>query len=325
MITYSSLVIFMSMVMPASILAAYKGDVQAFFSDVFPAANTAKASGQPTPLLPLAPLLEKAREQWSGGEVGRLTVNNPGDANASVVLARSGADRVVHEFGSAVTFNGVTGQLLAATPAQPLPMAIAGSFYGLHMGHFAGPLLRWLYFICGLAGTAMIGTGLVIWLGKRQLKHAKSAVMPFELRLVEVLNIASMSGLVVAVAAFFWANRLLPLGMAERAGWEVNSFFIIWGISLLHAMVRRGCAAWVEQLALAALLFGAVLLLNALTTPYHLGVTLVQGDWAMAGFDLACLGSGVFLAWAAWKMQRAGKTEVVRQRAQSITLEQEAN
>ncbi|MNK94819.1 hypothetical protein D3C87_1150350 [compost metagenome] len=325
MITYSSLVIFMSMVMPASILAAYKGDVQAFFSDVFPAANTAKASGQPTPLLPLAPLLEKAREQWSGGEVGRLTVNNPGDANASVVLARSGADRVVHEFGSAVTFNGVTGQLLAATPAQPLPMAIAGSFYGLHMGHFAGPLLRWLYFICGLASTAMIGTGLVIWLGKRQLKHAKSGVMPFELRLVEVLNIASMSGLVVAVAAFFWANRLLPIGMAERAGWEVNSFFIVWGISLLHAMVRRGCAAWVEQLALAALLFGAVPLLNALTTPYHLGVTLVQGDWAMAGFDLACLGSGVFLAWAAWKMQRAGKTEVVRQRAQSITLEQEAN
>ena len=126
------------------------------------------------------------------------------------------------------------------------------------MGHFAGPLLRWLYFICGLASTAMIGTGLVIWLGKRQLKHAKNGVMPFELRLVEVLNIASMSGLVVAVAAFFWANRLLPIGMAERAGWEINSFFIVWGISLLHAMVRRVRAAWVEQLALAALLFGAV-------------------------------------------------------------------
>ena len=50
-------------------------------------------------------------------------------------------------------------------------------------------------------GTAMIGTGLVIWLGKRQLKHAKTGVMPFELRLVEVLNIASMSGLMIAIAA----------------------------------------------------------------------------------------------------------------------------
>ncbi|MDZ5433522.1 PepSY-associated TM helix domain-containing protein [Pseudomonas fluorescens] len=326
MITYSSLVIFMALVMPASILASYKGDVQAFYSEVFPASNNANAAGEPAPLLPLAPMLEKAREQWSGGRVGRLTVNNPGDANASVVLARDGADRVVHDVGSAVTFNGVTGQLLAATPAQPLPMAIAGSFYGLHMGHFAGPVLRWLYFICGLASTAMIGTGLVIWLGKRQLKHAKSGVMPFELRLVEVLNIASMSGLVVAVGAFFWANRLIPVDMAGRADWEVNAFFIVWAMSLLHAILRRGRAAWVEQLALGALLLGAVPLLNLMTTPYHLGVTLVQGDWAMAGFDLACLGSGLFLGWAAWKMQRTGQVSATDQnQAQPIALEQEAN
>ncbi|MNY75688.1 hypothetical protein D3C86_2150410 [compost metagenome] len=63
-----------------------------------------------------------------------------------------------------------------------------------------------------------------------------------------------------------------------------------------------------------------------MTTPYHLGVTLVQGDWAMAGFDLACLGSGLFLGWAAWKMQRAGRVSVTgRQQAQPIALEQEAN
>jgi hypothetical protein len=114
--------------------------------------------------------------------------------------------------------------------------------------------------------------------------------------------------------------------MAERADWEVNGFFIVWGLSVLHAMVRRGRAAWVEQLALAALLFCALPLLNALTTPYHLGVTLVQGDWAMAGFDLTCLGSGLFFAWAAWKMQRAGQPGIVtRPRAKSIMLEQEAH
>lgn len=150
--------------------------------------------------------------------------------------------------------------------------------------------------------------------------------MPFELRLVEVLNIAGMSGLVVAVAGFFWANRLLPIGLAERGNWEVNSFFILWALSLLHAIARRGRTAWVEQLSLAALLFGTLPLLNALTTPYHLGSSLIEGDWAMAGFDLACLVSGLFLAWAAWKMQRAAQAErVIRVRAQPITLEQEAH
>jgi hypothetical protein len=135
-----------------------------------------------------------------------------------------------------------------------------------------------------------------------------------------------MSGLVVAVTAFFWANRLLPVEMATRADWEVNSFFIVWGLSVIHAVLRRGRVAWVEQLTVAAVLFCGVPLLNALTTPYHLGVTLAQGDWTLAGFDLTCLGSGLFLAWAAWKMQRAGQSvRVAKERARPITLEQKVN
>ncbi|MFW9081631.1 PepSY-associated TM helix domain-containing protein [Pseudomonas sp. P2757] len=328
MITYSSLVIFMSMVMPASILASYGSNARAFYDEVFPASNVPERANQPADLAAITPLLIQASELWSGGNVGRVSVNNPGDLNASVVVSRAGSDRVVHDSGSAVTFNGVTGQVLSATPQQRVPMAIAGAFYGLHMGHFAAPVLRWLYFICGLAGTAMIGTGLVIWLGKRQLKHAKSAVMPFELRLVEVLNIASMSGLVAAVAVFFWANRLLPVSLAGRADWEVNAFFIAWGLSLVHALLRPGRRAWVEQLLFGGALFAAVPLLSVLT-PYHLGVTLANGDWTLAGFDLTCLATGVFLAWAAWKMQRAGQSVSVKkprpQKSRPITLEQGVN
>ncbi|MFC6336597.1 PepSY domain-containing protein [Pseudomonas sp. CCM 7891] len=325
MITYSSLVIFMSLVMPASILASYGGDTRAFFNDVFPATNNAPALGQPGQLLPLGPMYEQAREQWAGGQVARLVVNNPGDMNASVNVLRAGSDRVVHDFGSAVSFSGVTGEKLRVSTEQSLPMAISGSFYGLHLGHFASPVLRWLYFICGLAGTAMIGTGLVIWLGKRQLKHVNSGVMPFELRLVEVLNIASMSGLMVAIGVFFWANRLLPVGVAERSGWEVQSFFIAWGLSVLHAIVRRGRQGWVEQLSLGALLFIGIPLLNALTTSQHLGVSLARGDWAMAGFDLTCLGSGVFLAWAAWKMQHRAVARPKAELARALALKGEVN
>lgn len=325
MITYSSLVIFMTMVMPASILASYDGDTRAFFNELFPATNNAPALGQPGKLLPLAPLVEQARAQWDGGHVGRLAVNNPGDVNAAVNVSRAGSDRVVHDFGSTVSFNGSTGELLRVSAEQSLPKAISGSFYGLHMGHFAGPLLRWLYFICGLAGTAMIGTGLVIWLGKRQLKHVKTGVMPFELRLVEVLNIASMSGLVIAIAAFFWANRLLPVSFAERSDWEVQSFFIAWGLTLLHAMLRRGRRAWIEQLGLGAVLFMAVPLLNALTTSEHLGVSVAKGDWAMAGFDLTCLGSGLFLAWAAWKMQYRSAAQPRAERARPLTFKSEVH
>ena len=325
MITYSSLVIFMNMVMPAPIMASYGDDSRAFFNELFPSTNNAPALGQPGQLLPLMPMYQQAREQWAGGHVGRVAVNNPSDVNASVNVFRAGSDSVVHASGSTLSFNGTTGELLHASGESSLPAVISGSFYGLHMGHFAGPVLRWLYFICGLAGTAMIGTGLVIWLGKRQLKHAKSGVMPFELRLVEVLNIASMSGLMIAIAAFFWANRLLPVSFAERSDWEVQAFFIAWGLTVIHAMLRRGRQGWVEQLSIGALLFAAIPLLNALTTSQHLGVSLMYGDWAMAGFDLTCLASGVFLAWAAWKMHHRAAPQPKAERARGLTLKQEAN
>ncbi|RIJ12707.1 PepSY domain-containing protein [Pseudomonas sp. 91RF] len=329
MITYSSLVIFMSMVMPASILATYGNNFGVFFEEVFPETPTPERSGLPAILPSLTPLLIRANEHWPGGRVAYVTVNNPGDANASAVLSRASSDQVVYEYGNDMTFNAVTGQLLGSTPDKALPMAIAGGFYGLHMGKFATPVLRWLYFFCGLAGTAMIGTGLVIWLGKRQLKHAKNGVMPFELRLVEILNIAGMVGLVAAVAAFFWANRLLPAGLAGRAGWEVNAFFIVWGLSVVHALLRPGRQAWIEQLSLASLLFGTLPVLNALTTSQHLGVTLIRHDWAMAGFDLTCVATGLFLLWAAWKMQRGGQVVAVkktrRESPRPISLEQGTN
>ncbi|MNO95554.1 hypothetical protein D3C76_871990 [compost metagenome] len=170
-----------------------------------------------------------------------------------------------------------------------------------------------------MAGTAVIGTGLVMWLGKRQLKHAKSAHMPGELRLVEVLNIASMSGLLLAVAGFFWANRLIPVGIEGRADWEVNAFFIAWGLSLVHAVLRSGRRAWGEQLALGALAFALLPLLNGLSTDRGLNHSLQAGDWAMAGFDLTALGTGLFLAWLAGKMLRSPKPVAKRQRAAKKT------
>jgi len=43
--------------------------------------------------------------------------------------------------------------------------------------------------------------------------------------------------------------------------------------------------------------------------------SLQAGDWAMAGFDLTALGTGLFLAWLAGKMLRSPKPVAKRPRA----------
>ncbi|WP_312934107.1 PepSY-associated TM helix domain-containing protein [Pseudomonas sp.] len=325
MISYSSLVLFMYMVMPAGILASYGGETNRYFSDLFGRDVEVTPAGVVAPLAALPTLYAKVQEQAPGANMGSVQVQNPNDQNARVTFTRASADNVAYRRSQSWSFDGVSGQALSSGAPESGMMMAAFSFAGLHMGNFAGPWLRWLYFAFGIAGTAVIGTGLVMWLGKRQLKHAKSARMPGELRLVEVLNIASMSGLMLAVAAFFWSNRLLPVALEGRGEWEVNAFLGVWALSLLHAVLRPGRRAWAEQLGLGALAFALLPVLNGLTTGQGLNHSIAVGDWVMAGFDLTALAVGLFLAWAASRMLRTPKpavkrlSRVAKARAEAVT------
>lgn len=181
----------------------------------------------------------------------------------------------------------------------------------LHFAQFGGSPMRWLYFIMGLAATVMIATGLVLWTIKRQKSQAgHSNRMGY--RLVEVLNVATVAGFPLAVAAFFWANRLLPLPLSERSLWEIRCFFIVWGLCLVHSLLRRGSIlAWRDQLYGASILLGCLPLLNGLTTNSHLLMTVPREQWAVAGVDLMGFVVGVLLGWTA---RRVGQNVSLHQK-----------
>src|SRR5690606_7303417 len=65
MITYTGLITLMFMYMPSGVEAAYKGDQQAFFADVFPTAQRGPAAGRPMPLAPIAPHVALAERHWT--------------------------------------------------------------------------------------------------------------------------------------------------------------------------------------------------------------------------------------------------------------------
>lgn len=306
MITFSGLVLFMIMLMPAGINAVYENPRQ-YTDDVFKAFKVTPPLNQPAPLTPLAPLLEQAQQHWQG-RVGRVTVNNPNDAGATVTLVRDAADGV--SFGRLapfMRFDGVTGKLVESEDDLSATVKTAGVVTGLHLGLFAEPLLRWFYFLVSLAGTGMVATGLVLWIAKRRQKaRPGDAREAFSLRLVDGLNAGTIAGVVFGVAAFFLVNRLLPADFSGRQIWEVRAFFIAWGGSLVYAFLfqRR---KWQDLLAVAAAALALVPVVNALTTSRHLGVSIPQGDWVMAGFDLTCLASALLFAWMARKAARARK------------------
>ena len=126
-------------------------------------------------------------------------------------------------------------------------------------------------------------------------------------RLVDGLNVGAVAGLPVAMAAYFWGNRLLPVDLAARAQAEINLFFAVWAVAALAGLWRPGRRMWMAQLGTAGLLFGAIPLLNAATTATHLGVSVAAGLWQVAGFDLVCLALGGAFAACCWRLGRNGQ------------------
>ncbi|MBY4899214.1 PepSY domain-containing protein [Cupriavidus sp. AU9028] len=326
MITYTGLVTLLFMLMPWGVHSAYQGDHQTFAAELQRRPPRVTASGEAAPLVPLAPLLEEARRHWDGAPVQRLAIEQPGDASATITLTRD-KGRSMSADAPSLLFEGATGKRLAAFGEAPGPSDhTRGVMVGLHVAQFAEPALRWLFFLCGLAGCAMVATGALLWAVKTRQKQARAIAAGARpspgLWLVEALNIGAIAGLPIAFASYFWANRLLPVGMPLRTELEIRAFFIAWAVAALLALMRPSRGMWTVQLGLAATLFCSLPLLNWATGGAHLGVTLSgAGPLAVGGFDLVVLALGAGLGYAGWRLcrQRAcaapGGTRTARSRA----------
>lgn len=290
MITYTGLVTLMFMYMPWGEQAAFKtpAERQQLRAETSSFVRPGQPAGEPAALAPVADMVRHAQARWGRDNVNRVTIYHPGDAAARVIVVRGDEQRASMS-PQYLLFDGASGRLLRTQNQVGAAAETRGALFALHLGRFADDATRWLYFLVSLAGTAMVGTGLVLWTVKRRAKLPDPDRPYFGFRLVERLNIASIAGLSIAMAAFLWGNRLLPAGIAQRGEWEIHLFFIAWAVALLHALVRPAKRAWVEQWWFAAGLLALLPLLNAATTGRGLFTSLAAGDWVFAGIDLTLL------------------------------------
>lgn len=304
MIIYSGLVYFDIKSLPAPVTALYgssKVAVKQYYDDLtqretqFLPVQRPKAS--------ILTMMEQTERTLGVGEVGDINISHPANGVLQVELLRAyGSDLPRYPHPERVfRFNAVTGEPIVVPKIGP-GISFRHFMLTLHDGWFARPILLWLYVVSGLLGCVMIATGMVLWVVKRREKHARHGDASWGVEMVARLNVAVVAGLPVALAAFFWANRLLPVGMHERAEWELHCLFATWGWLTLYCLWRPEKKAWVEVFGLASAAFGLIPLLNALTTDRHLGVTIPVGDWGLAGFDLSMLAFGLLFGVLAWRL-----------------------
>src|SRR5690606_7293443 len=259
---------------------------------------------RPAPLADLAPILAAAEKQWKNNPVATINIIQPNTAKAEIELrALNGVSVAYRNVYPSLAFNGVTGELKPDQTTLKTP-SVANGIYNvfttLHEARGVDLTLRWLLFMSGVVGTFMIATGLILWCVKRAPQQQKQGYKSFGYRLVEVTNIAAIIGLPIACAAYFYANRFIPADMDMRLNWEIRSFFIIWLLTLVYAMIRSNRQAWLELLLLATAAFALLPIVNFLTGGQAIWNSIMHGQWMIASFDLAMWALAI-LFWFAFK------------------------
>lgn len=229
-----------------------------------------------------------------------------------------GEKSLLRPSGGRMNFDGVTGEVLDVQMPRTTrggdAQMVQGTLRTLHEAAFGGYAVKWLYFLCGMAGTAMMATGSMLFMVKRRQKslHEFGNYTPLVYRLIDVLNVAVIAGLSVACIAFLWANRLISVEIEHRSQWELGAFFAVRGLMLAHAALRPIGKAWVEQLALAAALCTALPVVNGMTTGGQFVQYVAQGDSLRAGVEWTTIALGGLLAYAAWRIhQKVNKPKPV--------------
>ena len=299
MITYTGLVTLLFTLMPWAISVQFPSR-ESYFQAAYPPGPERASQGEMIAPLSLDQVVDRAKVLQGGVAPGRIIVEHPGDV-ASVIQLWPSPTRIGGT-SDALYLDGSTGKAMQRPPTSGLATASRGVMIDLHAGRFSGPVLRWLYFLSGAGGTIMVASGLILWTVKRRSKLPDPARPHFGFRLVERLNISVIAGSCMGIAAYFLANRLLPLNMAHRSDWEINGLFLVWGTAFIWIVARPAKRAWVEALAACGVLYTLVPVANALSTTRGLIPSLIAQDWVFVGFDLTMLATAAACAFAAWKI-----------------------
>ena len=310
MITYSGLLLLMYQLMPWGIQAVYPQEgVRGYVSEL----RGSRGAGQPEiaidegadgsyALAPVTPMLAYAANLWPGVPVSRISVERP-HGPAPVVELRAAWGHSIFNRGAteSLRFSGRDGQLLSHEEPENTDVVrgLYNSFTALHLLRFAGPWLRGLFFVAGLMGTIMVASGLLLWVSKREPQRKKLGSTPRGHRLVEVLNVAAVSGMVMAIAGYFWANRMLGVELTARSLWEIRLFFIVWLLALLHAALRSYRRPWLEQWTICAVMYAALPLSYL---PYWFANGLPA--WPVVAVAMVLLCSAMVSALVARKLSR---------------------
>lgn len=286
MIAFTGVLTLASLTLPWAAAARYGGDIARFYAEAAPAMVVPPPSERAAKSAEVRPMLRDGISRFGGGGIGQIAVINPGNRAAVLRVTRSDRDQLAYNAATA-TYAMPSGRLIAFHAENRPAKRSFDVLYGLHMGRFTPVAAHWLYFLAGLALSATIATGLILWTQSRpntDLTH----------QLIARLTVGIVAGMPLAIAAYLWANRLISPTLTGRAVTEVRCFFVVLAATTLFALARPPKRGWIETMGMAGLAWLLLPIVSALASGRGLlAGALLSGDRLFIGADLLFLVLGL--------------------------------
>lgn len=306
MIAFSGLVILIGFFMPWGAKAVYGNQQGKLYQEAFNFPNFNESASDIKRNMPSTNrLIEQFHLLYPHKNISAITLYNPNRENTKIVVSAED-EKSVNAAG--VVFNS-QGDVVSEIGATNTAAAIQESLNSLHRAHYANYTLRWLYFFAGLAGCFMIASGLILWSKKRIVRNKKQ-VIPVQ-RIVQVINIACIAGLCVAVPSLLIINRLIAGRLSQQPTWEVAGFFIVWALTCFYSMLRLPSKAWYEVFFMAALMSVGVFIVNLFYPYSNMFYALMHKNWVLASVDLLAIGFSVIFFGIGYKIRSFYQKSIV--------------
>jgi len=218
-----------------------------------------QATGEAAPLLAPAQLLERVQAQAPGFVPEAITYQKAGDKAAVARITGHEPGYVMEHRYAAVVLSAVTGEAVndSLRPSQQEPWwRTTMTLAGLHFGQYGGAVVRWSYFLLGLAGAWLFYGGNLLWVETRRKAQRKgSDELPTQRRDTYWLAAGTVGvclGCVAGLSLTIVAGKVLYGRVEDLHAWHQYVYFAVFFASTAWAFARGAARAAVDLLWLSA-------------------------------------------------------------------------
>jgi uncharacterized iron-regulated membrane protein len=288
---------------------AFDGKLYGAFAQATTTAPTVPASRISAAMLSPDALIAHAKQAAFAGEVSSFEPDylhyiHYGDQNAMIEV-RGLSQHTLGTYGS-VALSAVDGKVLATHVGtrHTINGVTNSAMYGLHFGSFGGSLVRWLYFVLGLAGAFLFYSGNLLWIeSRRKRRHIDQ---PKRTRVMARATIGVCIGTCLGISGAFAATLIMARLGVDATMPQYIACYGLFFAACAYASLRAIPRATVELLAATSVLTIAVACTDLALNASELLQDHTPQRLAVLGVDLTGLVLGlIFAAFARAAARRA--------------------